>query len=179
MPSFLRWVWVCTKLKLLSLCCFKFSAPLAHNEALFAPTLSIVHLLHQINRRWERLVLNDCSSLFSCIWQGEQRQRGLILAPELLWHFFACRALVVGESSLLPGAADRPVSPQNTQEHTHGHVFLTGCFKGSPELFDQVLQSLFTAFLLAALTVAFITGYFIWVREEHAHGFQSTQCSYK
>lgn len=131
--------------------------------------LSLVHLLHQINRRWESLVLNECSSLFSCIWQHEQRQGGWF------WQL-TCSGIFcpgVGESSLLPGAADRPVSP-GTLELMHGHVFLTGCLKCSPELFDQVLQTLFTVLLFAALTAAFITENFIWVREEHTQGFEST-----
>lgn len=101
------------------------------------------------------------------------------MAPDLLWHFFPAE----------PSWWERTVCSQEQQkgqralgtrlERMHGHDFLTGCFKGSPELFDQVLQTLFTALLFAALAVAFITGYFIWARAERTLGFESTQCIYK
>lgn len=96
------------------MCCFKFSVPLAHNGVLFAPILSVVHLLHQINRRWERLTLNESSSSFSCIWQLWTKAVGVDFGTWPALASFACRALVVGENSLLRGAADRPVKPQNT-----------------------------------------------------------------
>lgn len=81
---------------------------------------------------------------------------------------FACRAPVVGEQ-FAPRSSRQASEPSELSlEHMHSHVFLTGCFKGSPELFDQVLQTLFRVLLLAALTVAFITGYSIWARTERA-----------
>lgn len=57
--------------------------------------------------------------------------------------------------------------------------FLTGCFKRSLDLFPLLLQTLFTLLLFTALTVEFITGYFIWVRAEDAHRSESTQHKYK
>lgn len=85
-----------------------------------------------------------------------------------------------GREQFAPRSSRQASEPwEHALERMHGHVFLTGCFKCSPELFDQVLQTLFTVLLFAALTVAFITGYFIWARAEHTLGFESTQCIYK
>lgn len=77
-----------------------------------------------------------------------------------------------GREEFATRSNSRPVSLLKLM---HDRIFLTSCFKCSPELFDLVLQTLFTLLLIPALTVEFITGCFIWVSAEHTHGFESMQ----
>lgn len=155
---------------------FEFSVPLDYSEVLFAPILSMLHLLHQIKHKVRETCTKWMQFIIQLYLANWIKGAGVDFGTWSALASFACRALIVGKNSLLQGAPGRPVSLLKLM---HDRVFLTGCFKCSLELFDLVLQTLFTLLLFTAVTVEFITGYFIWVRAEHTRGFESMQCIYK